>query len=92
MKYIAAVALLIFVSLAGWQVGGSLSSDSTSMAVGILLGVMFMIPVTLIVTAGKIERNYHYHAAEQKPEDAGGVRWVVTGEGQAARKQLEMKG
>ena len=57
MKKVLILGLLIFVGVAGWRVGESLSSDATGMAVGILLGVMAGIPTALLVLASGRRRN-----------------------------------
>lgn len=40
---------LVFVGVAGWQLGGRLSSDAIGMALGVLFGIMAGIPATLMV-------------------------------------------
>ena len=52
MKRWLGVAGLVFVGVAGWRIGGSLSSDALSMAVGILFGVLAGVPTALLVMAG----------------------------------------
>ena len=46
-------AILIFVGVAGWRIGGQLSADALGMAVGILFGVMAGIPTALILLASQ---------------------------------------
>ena len=57
MKSILGIALLVFVGIVGWRIGGSLSSDALGMAVGILFGIMAGIPATLLLLAS--ERREH---------------------------------
>src|SRR4051812_12305501 len=57
MKRWMALALLIFVGAAGWRIGGSLSPDALSMAVGVLFGVMASVPTALLVMAGNRRRS-----------------------------------
>jgi hypothetical protein len=52
MKRFFGLAVLVFVGVAGWRIGDSLSSDALSMAVGVLFGVMAGIPTALLVMAG----------------------------------------
>jgi hypothetical protein len=51
MKRYLGLVLLVFVATAGWRIGGSLSADALSMAVGVLFGVMAGIPTALLVMA-----------------------------------------
>ena len=91
MKNALILALLVFVGVAGWRVGESLSSDATGMAVGILLGVMAGIPTALLVLASGRRRRYdddgrgqksgpHYSQISQQPPVI-----VVTGHGGPAQ-------
>ncbi len=57
MKRIFAVLLLVFAALAGWQVGGSLSNDAMSMAVGIFFGILAGVPTALLVLASGRRRG-----------------------------------
>jgi hypothetical protein len=52
MKRFLVLAVLVFVGAAGWRIGGSLSADALSMAVGVLFGVLAGIPTALLVMAG----------------------------------------
>jgi len=49
--------LLVFVAMAGWRIGGSLSSDAISMAVGVLFGILAGIPTALLVLASGRRRD-----------------------------------
>jgi hypothetical protein len=51
MKRLVVLAALVFVGAAGWRIGGSLSADALSMAVGVLFGVLAGIPTALLVMA-----------------------------------------
>lgn len=51
MKRWLGLAGLVFVGVAGWRIGGALSSDALSMAVGILFGVLAGVPTALLVLA-----------------------------------------
>ncbi|MEZ4711700.1 MAG: hypothetical protein R3A44_31200 [Caldilineaceae bacterium] len=53
MKSFWGAAILIFVGVAGWRIGGQLSTDALGMAVGILFGVMAGIPTALILLASQ---------------------------------------
>lgn len=53
MKFFMALCALIFVGVAGWQMGGRLSSDAIGMALGVLFGVMAGIPAALMVLAAQ---------------------------------------
>ncbi|MEZ4662149.1 MAG: hypothetical protein R2911_31755 [Caldilineaceae bacterium] len=53
MKSFWGAAVLIFVGVAGWRIGGQLSADALGMAVGILFGIMAGIPTALILLASQ---------------------------------------
>lgn len=57
MKAWLGVGALVFVGVAGWRVGGSLSPDALSMAVGVLFGVLAGVPTALLVMAGGRSRS-----------------------------------
>ncbi len=57
MKKLLILAGLVFIGVAGWSVGASLSSDALSMAVGILLGVLAGLPTALLVLASARRRE-----------------------------------
>ena len=57
MKKLFLAILLVFVGVAAWRIGGRLSSDALSMAVGLLLGVVAGIPAALLMLAGNRRRG-----------------------------------
>jgi len=57
MKNFIGLILLVFVGVLGWRIGGSLSSDAVSMAVGVLFGIMAGIPTALLVLASDRRRT-----------------------------------
>ncbi len=57
MKKLFLVILLVFVGVAAWRIGGRLSSDALSMAIGLLLGVMAGIPAALLMLASNRRRE-----------------------------------
>jgi hypothetical protein len=72
MKRYLGLLLLIFVGVAGWRIGGSLSPDALSMAVGILFGVLAGIPAALLVLASGRRRE---NAAEEERRRAAQPMW-----------------
>lgn len=67
-KYIF-LALLLFVGVVGWRVGGELSHDAIGMAIGILLGVMAGIPTMLLVLAsGRREDGQGPRYSAERPQ------------------------
>ena len=68
MKNFIGLILLVFVGVLGWRIGGSLSSDAVSMAVGVLFGIMAGIPTALLVMASDRRRNAQ---EEQRRESFG---------------------
>lgn len=72
MKRYLGLLLLVFVGVAGWRIGGSLSPDALSMAVGVLFGVMAGIPAALLVLASGRRRD---NATEQERRRAGNAMW-----------------
>ena len=69
MKNFIGLILLVFVGVLGWRIGGSLSSDAVSMAVGVLFGIMAGIPTALLVLASDRRRN---NAQEEQRREASG--------------------
>lgn len=57
MKRILAAALLAFVAVAAWRIGGRLSADAVSMAVGVLFGVAAGVPAALLMLASSRRRE-----------------------------------
>ncbi len=57
MKKLFLVFLLVFVGVAAWRIGGRLSSDALSMAIGLLLGVIAGVPAALLMLAGNRRRE-----------------------------------
>lgn len=48
MRRILGIGFLLFVCVAGWEIGGRLSTDALGLALGVLFGVMAGIPAALI--------------------------------------------
>ena len=57
MKRVLAAALLAFVAVAAWRIGGRLSADAVSMAVGVLFGVAAGVPAALLMLASSRRRE-----------------------------------
>lgn len=57
MKQFLGAAFLVFVAVAAWRIGGSLSADALGMAVGVLFGVVAGLPAALLVIAGGRRRD-----------------------------------
>jgi hypothetical protein len=57
MKRFIGLLLLVFIGVVGWRVGGSLSSDAMSMAVGVLFGVLAGVPTALLLLASERRRS-----------------------------------
>lgn len=72
MKRYLGLALLVFVGVAGWRIGNTLSPDALSMAVGVLFGVLAGIPAALLVLASGRRREV---AAEQERQRAAQAMW-----------------
>lgn len=51
MKKFIGFIFLIFITIIGWRIGNSLSSDAISMAIGVMFGVLAGIPTALLVLA-----------------------------------------
>jgi hypothetical protein len=51
MKLYLAMAGLVFVAMAAWRIGGTLSADALGMAVGMFFGVVAGLPAALLVYA-----------------------------------------
>lgn len=65
MKLLFAIGALGLLAFAGWQLGGMLSSDALSLALGVMFGLMAGIPAALIaMSADKRVRHDVYHHAE----------------------------
>ncbi|MFN8495360.1 MAG: hypothetical protein U0350_47620 [Caldilineaceae bacterium] len=71
MKKLLGLILLVFIGVIAWRIGGSLSSDAVSMAVGVLFGIMAGIPTALLVLASDRRRN---EQAEMRREPYGRER------------------
>lgn len=76
MKRWIGLAVLVFVGVAGWRIGGRLSADALSMAVGVLFGVMAGVPAALLLMASGPRRAGHDARAEAVTE---AVTDAVTG-------------
>lgn len=60
MRKLWSLAGLTVVAWLGWQIGGMLSSDSLSMVLGVILGMMAGIPAALIaMSASRTVRHEH---------------------------------
>jgi hypothetical protein len=57
MRRFLGFALLAGVGAAAWQIGGTLSSDALSMAMGIFFGVVAGIPTALLLMGSGRRRN-----------------------------------
>ena len=57
MKRFFALAVLVFVGVAAWQIGSKLSADAIGMGVGVLFGVMAGIPTALLLLASNRRRQ-----------------------------------
>ncbi|CAN5401997.1 hypothetical protein BH10CHL1_BH10CHL1_04720 [soil metagenome] len=68
MKKFIGLLLLVFVGMVGWRVGGSLSSDAMSMAVGVLFGVLAGVPTALLLLAAERRRS--------PSDEQRGATWV----------------
>jgi len=67
MKRFLGFIFLIFITIIGWRIGSSLSSDAISMAIGVMFGVLAGIPTALLVlaTGRNEERNTRSHQYQQ---------------------------
>ncbi|MCB0081783.1 MAG: hypothetical protein KDE47_12670 [Caldilineaceae bacterium] len=68
MKSLLGIALLIFVGVVGWRIGGELSPDALGMAVGILFGVMAGIPTALILLASQRRDRGEHESRHRQPQ------------------------
>lgn len=57
MKRFLALAILVFIGVATWQIGSKLSADALGMGVGILFGIMAGIPTALLLLASNRHRD-----------------------------------
>lgn len=57
MKRVIVVAVLIFLGVALWRIGESLSSDAIGMALGVVFGVLAGLPVALLTMAASRRRT-----------------------------------
>lgn len=69
MKHVMGLAVVIFIGILAWRIGGTLSSDALSMAVGVLFGVLAGIPTALLVATGYRSRDdqLHPHTPSEPP-------------------------
>jgi len=51
MKKLLALCLIVFVGAFGYRIAASLSPDAVALAIGVLLGILAGIPVSLLVLA-----------------------------------------
>lgn len=67
MKGWLGLALLVFVGVAGWRIGSTLSPDALSMAVGVLFGVLAGVPTALLIMAsGRRQRRVEEEREERR--------------------------
>jgi hypothetical protein len=64
MKNFLGLALLVGIGAAGWRIGGLLSSDAVSMAVGVLFGVLAGVPTALLLIAGNRRQDESTNVAD----------------------------
>lgn len=57
MKRFLALAVLVFIGVATWQIGSRLSADAIGMGVGVMFGVMAGIPTALLLLASNRRRQ-----------------------------------
>lgn len=67
MKHILALCAFILVGTVGWQLGGRLSSDAIGMALGILFGIMAMVPLVLMAFAMRNGERYEDPEPRRQP-------------------------
>ena len=76
MKRMMVSAALIFSGVALWRLGSLLSADAIGLAVGVLLGMLAGIPVSLLVLVSSRRREERGRAAGRplrQPAAAGGA-------------------
>ena len=63
MKHGMGLAIVVFVGIIAWRIGGSMNSDALSMAVGVLFGILAGIPTALLVAHQQppTETIQHHH-------------------------------
>jgi hypothetical protein len=66
MKFYLALAGLVFVGIAAWRIGDSLSADALGMAVGILFGIIAGLPAALLVLAASRRRDVDGDEARER--------------------------
>ncbi len=72
MKQFFGAAILIFVAVSAWRIGGSLSADALGMAVGVLFGVVAGLPAALLVMAAGRRRELE-REEQMERRSRGGV-------------------
>jgi hypothetical protein len=65
VKQFIGLGFLVFVGVAAWRIGGSLSGDALGMAVGVLFGVLAGLPAALLVMAAGRRREVE---REEQPD------------------------
>ena len=68
MKYLFGMAMIVFVGMVGFRVGGQLSADALGMAVGAALAIMGMITVTLMLLSSERRSEGHREPQERRPQ------------------------
>lgn len=99
MRKLTGIGALIFICIAGWQIGEGMTPGSLNMALGVCFGMMGGIPAALIALAGSNRRVdvYHHTIAETSPQSAvqptaitvQPERWFVV-EPSATRQRIEV--
>ncbi len=69
MRRILGIGFLLFVCVAGWEIGGRLSTDALGLALGVLFGVMAGVPAALIALSAsrRGEQSGHRPVYESDP-------------------------
>lgn len=89
MTKLIALAALIFVGVAGWQLGGRLSSDAIGMALGVLFGIMAGIPASLMVLAARRNEDRDYERPRRQEVPSTPLIVVVAPNGQPVPHRQE---
>ncbi len=103
MRLLTKIMFLTIVGTIGWWIGGKLSTDATTLALGCLLGIMGGIPIALAALYSNRDQrvdHYHHHehrtlAEPQEKPAAQPQRYIVVSDRpqlqQQARQQIEVK-
>lgn len=94
MKRLLLMIIFVFVGIAAWRIGDSLSSDAVGLAVGVVFGVMAGLPTALLVLAGNRRRGEdreERHAREvPAPYGYGGQPPVIVLAGSGLQPQASL--